>query len=386
MKKWVIVGPAHPLRGGIAALNERLAQALATAKEAVRIESFSLQYPDFLFPGKTQYSDSPPPKYLHINTSINAISPLNWWKVGNKIARERPDCVIFRYWLPFMSPCLGTIARLVRRNGHTVVLCIADNILPHEKHLFDTSLTRYFVSAIDGFLSMSQSVLDDLALFDTTKPRTLSPHPLYDHFGEKMSRSEALARLQLPNTSRYLLFFGLIRDYKGLDILLDAFATLHTQYNSVKLIVAGEFYTDSSPYLKQIAALGLEEHVILHDRYIPDEDVAPYFCVADMVVQPYKHATQSGVTQIAYHFERPMLVTRVGGLSEMVPDGKVGYVVTPSPQAVATALVDFYEHQRSNYFEQNVADEKQRYTWDKMVAALESLYQICRNKKTLPNS
>lgn len=285
-----------------------------------------------------------------------------------------------------MSPCLGTIARLVRRNGHTVVLCIADNILPHEKRLFDTSLTQYFVSAIDGFLSMSQSVLDDLALFDTTKPRTLSPHPLYDHFGEKMSRSEALTRLQLPDTARYLLFFGLIRDYKGLDILLEAFATLRTQYNSVKLIVAGEFYADPSPYLKQIAALGLEEHLILHDRYIPDEEVAPYFCAADMVVQPYKHATQSGVTQIAYHFERPMLVTRVGGLSEMVPDGKVGYVVEPSSQAVATALVDFYEHQRSSYFEQNVVGEKQRYTWDKMVAALESLYQTCRNKKTLPNS
>ena len=372
--KVVIIGPAYPLRGGLATYNERLARAFREAGDEVRIVTFSLQYPDFLFPGQTQYSTEPGPADLDIEVSLNSVNPLSWLRVGRKLRRERPDLVIFRFWLPVMGPALGTVARLVRGNGHTRVVAITDNVIPHEKRPGDRPLTRYFLSACHGFVTMSRSVLDDLrALGFGTRPALYRPHPLYDNFGPIKPKAAALAALGLPETFRYVLFFGFIRAYKGLDILLEAFADTRLAQLPIKLIIAGEFYEDAAPYEAIIARYQLEDRIVRATDFIPNEKVVDYFCAADLIMQPYKNATQSGVSQIAYHFERPMLVTDVGGLAELIPAGVVGYVVPPTPTAIADAVVDFYAQQREETFAAGVQAQKKQFSWPVMVAALKEV-------------
>ena len=373
--KVTLVGTAHPFRGGIAAFTERLAKAFKQNKDEVRISTFTLQYPKILFPGETQYSSSPKPTDLDITQEVNSINPFNWIKVGNKIRKEKPDLVILKYWIPFMGPCLGTIARRIRKNKHTKIIAVVHNIIPHEKRFGDNALNKYFVKSVDAFMSMSQSVLDDLKTFDAQKPKLLSPHPLYDNFGAAKTREEALKALDLDTNYNYMLFFGIIRQYKGLDILLKAFADKRLNNGKNKLIVAGEFYEDDTVYRDLIKKYQLEDAIVLATRFIPDEEVVNYFCAADIIVQPYKHATQSGVTQIAYHFEKPMLVTDVGGLKEIVPHNKVGYVTNPNEKEVADALVDFYQNNRAEEFFVGVKDEKQKYSWQTMVDNIDALYQ-----------
>jgi len=340
----------------------------------VRIVTFSLQYPDFLFPGQTQFSTELGPVNLEIEVSLNSVNPFSWLKVGRKLRVERPDLVIFRFWLPFMGPALGTVARLVRGNGHTRVVAITDNVIPHEKRPGDGPLTRYFLSACDGFVTMSRSVLSDLQrLGFGRKPALYRPHPLYDNFGPIKSKREALAALRLPDAIGYLLFFGFIRAYKGLDIMLEAFADKRLVAMPIKLIIAGEFYEDAAPYETLIQRYNLEERIIRATDFIPNEKVVDYFCAADLIVQPYKNATQSGVSQIAYHFERPMLVTDVGGLAELIPDGVVGYVVPPTPVAIADAVVDFYAAKREESFAVGVREQKKQFSWPIMVAALKEV-------------
>lgn len=371
--KITILGTAYPYRGGLSAFNERLAREFAREGEEVSIETFTLQYPNFLFPGKTQYSSEPAPSDLQITRSVNSVNPFNWLCVGRKIAKSAPDILIIKYWLPFMSPCLGSIARMARRNGKTKVISILDNIIPHEKRLADKLFSQYFVGTVDGFVAMSKSVLNDLNLFDQQKPRAFCAHPLYDNFGDQRERVEALKSLNLDPTVSYLLFFGFIRDYKGLDLLLEAMSDERIRQKNVKLIVAGEFYNNSDKYFELEKTLNLGDKVIWHNDFIPDSQVATYFAAADMVVQPYKSATQSGVTQIAYHFEKPMLVTKVGGLAEIVPDGKVGYVVEPDAQSVADALCDFYDHDKVTVFTENVKTEKKKYAWSRMTETVKSM-------------
>ena len=372
--KIVIIGPAYPLRGGLATYNERLARAFKEAGDEVRIVTFSLQYPDFLFPGETQFSTEAGPADLNIEVSLNSVNPLSWLAVGRKLRREQPDLVVFRFWLPFMGPALGTVARLVRGNGHTRVVAITDNVIPHEKRPGDRPLTRYFLSACDGFVTMSRSVLKDLqALGFGGKPALYRPHPLYDNFGPIKPKADALVALKLPATTGYLLFFGFIRAYKGLDIMLEALADKRLAELPIKLIIAGEFYEDAAPYEELIRHYELEDRIIRATDFIPNEKVVDYFCAADLIVQPYKNATQSGVSQIAYHFERPMLVTDVGGLAELIPDGVVGYVVSPTPTAIANAVVDFYAEQREEAFAAGVREQKKQFSWPVMVAALKEV-------------
>jgi D-inositol-3-phosphate glycosyltransferase len=372
--KIIIIGPAYPLRGGLATYNERLARAFQAAGDEVRIVTFSLQYPDFLFPGQTQFSTEAGPHDLDIEVSLNSVNPLSWLSVGRKLRAVRPDLVVFRFWLPFMGPALGTVARLVRGNGHTRVVAITDNVIPHEKRPGDRPLTRYFLSACDGFVTMSRSVLGDLQrLGFGRKPALYRPHPLYDNFGPIKPKDEALAALGLSAEVGYLLFFGFIRAYKGLDILLEAFADARLATLPVKLIIAGEFYEDAAPYEALIQQHKLESRLVRATDFIPNERVADYFCAADLIVQPYKNATQSGVSQIAYHFERPMLVTDVGGLAELIPAGEVGYVVPPNAQAIADAIVDFYARQREARFTEGVREHKKQFSWPLMVAALKEV-------------
>ena len=330
--KITILGPAHPYRGGLASIMEIMARTFQRRGDEVDIKTFTLQYPSQLFPGESQTVATPPPADLRICRCVNTMNPLNWVRVGRRIRRERPDFVLMKYWTPFMAPCFGTIARIARGNGHTKVLCQIDNVEPHERHLTDKPFNRYYLHSVDGFVYMSEQVHSELRAYSDA-PALFSPHPLFENFGERVERSEACVRLGLDPANRYVLFFGLIRDYKGLDLLLDAWAQLRRagRTEGRRLIVAGEFYTAREPYLNRIADNGLQDEVLLHDRFIPDDDVKYYFSAADFVVQPYKTATQSGVTQIAYQFCVPMVVTKVGGLAEIVPDGRVGYVCEPTP-------------------------------------------------------
>ncbi|WP_240935776.1 glycosyltransferase [Hymenobacter sp. HDW8] len=301
------------------------------------------------------------------------MSPVSWWRVGNRLRREKPELVVFRFWLPFMGPALGTIARLIARNRHTRVVAITDNVIPHEKRPGDRPLTRYFLSACHGFVTMSRSVLADLRRLHFNQPARYQPHPLYDNFGPLKPKMQALQALNLSPDFQYILFFGFIRAYKGLDLLLEAFADARLSALPVKLLIAGEFYEPAAPYDALIQQYNLEERLVRATDFIPNERVADYFCAADLVVQPYKNATQSGVSQIAYHFERPMLVTDVGGLSELIPDGEVGYVTKPQPKAIADALVDFYQNKREQQFTAGVREQKKQFSWSEMVTALKAM-------------
>jgi D-inositol-3-phosphate glycosyltransferase len=375
MAEVVIIGPAYPLRGGLATYNERLARAFQANGDQVELITFSLQYPGFLFPGQTQYSTDPPPEGLAIKVLINSINPLSWIRVGNYLRKRKPDLVIFRFWLPFMGPCFGTMARIIARNQTTRILAITDNVIPHERRIGDLPFTKYFLHACQGFITMSRAVMQDLELLAPEKPKSYQVHPLYDNFGALLSKQTARQRLQLPPDGRYILFFGFIRAYKGLDLLLKALPDQRLRKLKVKLIIAGEFYEDATPYEALIREHQLEAHLVRATEFIPNSRVADYFCAADLVVQPYKHATQSGVSQVAYHFEKPMVVTDVGGLAESVPHGKVGYVVPPNPAAIATAIADFYAQDREAEFRQGVAEEKKKFTWEKMVQAI---YELSR--------
>ena len=368
--KIVILGTAWPYRGGLAVYNERLAREFAAEGNDVTIYTFTLQYPSFLFPGKTQYSTEPAPSDLKIVRSLNSINPLSWGKTGRAIRALQPDILIIKFWLPFMAPCLGRVARIVKRGGKTKVVSILDNIIPHEHRPGDRLFGRYFTRSVDGFVAMSDSVLEDLNQFDTVKPRVFCRHPLYDNFGAKASREEALKFLGLDPKQRYMLFFGLIRDYKGLDLLLKAYADSRFRKMNVKLIVAGEFYSGSEKYFEMEKELGLEGMIVWKSDFVPDSEVRYCFGAADIIVQPYKTATQSGVTQIAYHFEKPMLVTNVGGLAEIVPDGKVGYVVEPDSAQIADALVDFFENSRQEQFTEGILTEKKQYAWSNMTRSV----------------
>ena len=371
--KIIIVGTTYPFRGGLAAFNERLAREYIQQGHEVEIFTFSLQYPSFLFPGKTQFSSEEAPTDLKIHRTINSVNPLSWLLTGRKIKKLNPDKVIFCYWMAFIAPCFGTIARLAR-SPKTEIIALIHNMIPHEPTILDKLFPKYFVNAMDGFVAMADSVIEDVKHFDAnSKPKIVSPHPIYDHYGALLDKKDAAIKLGLYDQNAYILFFGFIRQYKGLDLLLEAFADERLRKFPLKLIVAGEFYENPEPYLSQIAKLKLGNFVELRTVFIPDSEVRNYFSVADIVAQPYRTATQSGVSQIAYHFEKPMLVTNVGGLAEIVPHGKVGYVVDVEPAQIADALVDFYESKRADEFIENIKTEKLKYAWSQMTEAINNL-------------
>ena len=357
-QKVIIIGPAHPLRGGLASFDERLARQFQQQDFDTTIYTFSLQYPDFLFPGTTQYSTEPAPNDIKIKVCINSINPFNWIKVGNELRKLKPSIIVVRYWLPMMGPCLGTILRIVKKNKITRVVCIADNVIPHEKRFGDKPFTTYFFNPIDAFVTMSAKVLNDLRTF-TTKPAKQIVHPLYDNFGEAINKSEARRKLGLNENEQIILFFGFIRKYKGLDILLEAMSLLN---NDIKLLIAGEFYEDRKLYDDLIAQLKIADKLILRTDFINDSEVALYLSAADFVIQPYKNATQSGVTPLAYHFEKPMLVTNVGSLPDLVPDHKVGLVAEPNALSVKEKIKELYQL-GEDYFLPHLREEKKKYSW-----------------------
>lgn len=358
--KIFIVGPAYPYRGGIADTNESLARALQDQGHEVKLITFKMQYPGFLFPGKSQLSPNPQPKNISIQRWINSMNPLNWINTARKINKEEPNVVIIRYWLPFMAPCLGSIARLLNKNCKVLGFC--DNVIPHEKRPGDQQLSKYFISSCDAFICLSNKVNEELKTF-TDKKIICIPHPINDNLGKKLPKQIARQQLKLNLSGNYILFFGLVRKYKGLDLLLRAMAEQTVREKNIKLIVAGEFYEDKNEYLEFIRSNAIEENVIIIDQFIPTDAIKLYFSAVDMVAQTYHTASQSGVSQLAYNFDKPILVTDVGGLSETVPHMKVGYVVKKDPKKIAAALVDFYENKREHSFVANVQIEKIQFSW-----------------------
>jgi glycosyltransferase involved in cell wall biosynthesis len=380
--KVIVLGTAWPYRGGLATFNERLARQFAAEGNEVEIWTFTLQYPSFLFPGKTQYTSEPAPKDLVIRRELNSCNPFNWWQVGRALRKAAPDLLVCCYWMSFFAPMYACLSRMVRRNGKTRCVALVHNMIPHEPNILDRLFAPAFVRSQDGFVALSESVVKDIERIERPtnndqRPKTFSPHPIYDHYGERMSKTEACKALGLPEGKDYMLFFGLVRAYKGLDLLLEAFGSIKEQLPDLQLIVAGEFYEDEDKYRAQISALGLDERVVIRNEFIPDGDLRKYFSAASLVVQPYKTATQSGVTQVAFHFEKPMLVTNVGGLGEIVHDRKMGYACEPTPQSIAEAILDYYRNNRQEAYTAYLQKEKNKYAWSNMTTAFENILSQC---------
>ena len=374
MAKIFIIGPAYPLRGGLATFDELFCKAFNEQGHDCEIISYSLQYPNFLFPGSTQFDTSGnAPKNIKIHTLINSVNPLSWIKTARFIKKQKPDFIVFRFWIPFMGPALGSIARMVRKSG-VKVLAITDNVIPHETRPGDVAFAKYFIKACDGFVTMSKAVMKDLEKFTSTSHKKYLLHPLYTSFGEKLNKADARRALDLPVDKQLILFFGLIRNYKGLDMLLDAMNELKSNKN-INLVIAGEFYEDKQPYLDLIKKYGIEDQVILHGKFIANEDVKLYFSAADLVTLPYRSATQSGVTQVSFHFEVPTLVTNVGGLGEIIPDKIAGYVVEPNGKSIAEGIKDYFENNRMSSFTEGMKKEKQKYDWKIFVDEVIDLYK-----------
>ncbi len=381
--KITFLGPAYPFRGGLAAFNERLARQFTSECKDVDIRTFTLQYPKILFPGKTQYKSGPAPEGIKIIRELNSINPFNWLRTGLKLRKEKCDILLIRYWLPFMAPCLGVVARIVKSNKYTMVISIVDNAIPHEKRPGDAVLTKFFMKSIDGAVVLSDVVRFDIESFRKDIPITVTAHPLFDNYGKKINRKEALSALNLDPDFIYLLFFGFVRNYKGLDLLLKAFADNRLRDKKLKLIIAGEFYESEAPYRKIVRESGLEDDVIFFNRFINDDEVKLFFSSADLVVQPYKSATQSGVTQIGYQFDVPMLVTDVGGLKEIVPHEKCGYVVKPDPEEIADSIIDYLENNRKSAFTECVKKEKEKFSWNKMTDSITEVFYRCLLKQLI---
>jgi len=372
-KRLVLVGPVYPYRGGIAHFLEKMARDLRARGHTVEVVTFTRQYPERLFPGATQYEAAPPPYPVAAVRLIDTLNPASWIRAVRHVARFAPDAVVFKYWMPFFAPAFGTIARLLRRRGIPSI-AVVHNALPHERRPGDAALSNYFLRACAGFVTLSEAVTRDLGVLGVRGPVRQVAHPVYDVFGEALPKADARAKLGLPPDAPVLLFFGFVRKYKGLHALLEAMPRLVEALPGVRLVVAGEFYEDEAPYREQIARLGLSEHVALHDRYVPNDAVATYFSAADLVVQPYLSATQSGVAQIAFHFERPVVVTDVGGLAEIVRGGRAGLVVPPGdPEALARAVLRFFREDLAERLTAGVREAKKQYGWEPLYEAIEAL-------------
>ncbi|HEY3875296.1 MAG TPA: glycosyltransferase [Candidatus Kapabacteria bacterium] len=393
----VIVGTAYPLRGGIAHYVALLAQTLIKRGHEVKIITFKRQYPKFLFPGKSQEEQTPSPfqknssqplqggsrEVLEPATTeilIDSLNPITWMKAGAAAAKFKPDLIIFKYWIPFFAPDYGVIARvakwLTRKKGKQCkIVFIADNVLPHEKRPGDLMFTRFAFRSVDSFIVQSEAVERDLKSLMPSATCIRLDHPVYEIFGSRMDRSFARKTLSIPEDVPAILFFGYIRKYKGLDLLLRAMPQLLAKLPELRLIVAGEFYDDEAEYRSLMSELKIpESNLVLDTDYIPNEDVAIYFSAANATVLPYRSATQSGIVQIAYNFDQPVIATDVGGLAEIVIDGKSGLIAPEAkPEAIAEKVIQFFNEQLEEPLTNGVIDEKKKYSWDTFAEGIEAL-------------
>ena len=363
--KITILSTAYPLRGGISHFNGLLYKELKK-NHIVNVITFKRQYPSIFFPGKSQFESSDTVEEIPTEILVDSVNPINWIKIGLKIKKDKPDILIYKYWMPFFAPCFGTISRIVKSNNKTKVLVICDNVLPHEKEPGDIALTKYFFKAADYFILLSENVKNDLIrLFPKAKNRVL-PHPIYSNFGLPVDKEEAKSFLKIK-CHKVMLFFGFIRDYKGLDVLLKAMSILKDKLN-LKLLIAGEFYSNKEKYLFLIKELGLEKNILLFTDFIPTTDVKYYFSASDCVILPYRDATQSGIVQIAMNFQKPVIAANVGGLAEVIKDGVSGFIVEKeNPDALAGAILKFYLEKKEELFISGIFNEVNKYSWEKFI-------------------
>ena len=371
--KIIIVGTSYPLRGGIAHYNALLYQQLSK-KHQVEVITFKRQYPSLLFPGKTQNETDGEMLRVPSESLVDSINPLNWITVGKEIKQRKPDLIIMKYWLPFFGPCFGTIARFATKGTDTKVLYICDNVVPHEKRPGDKAFTKYAFGIGDYFIVQSDSVERDLNTFRPGSRYKKVAHPVYNIFGEPVDKAQARRQLGISD-ERILLFFGYVRAYKGLNVMLEAMAKLSKEMNA-KLLVVGEFYDDKEKYMKLIAEYGVQDSVLVNSDYVANDKVGVYFSAADVVMLPYISATQSGIAQIAYNFNKPVIATNVGGLMEVVKDMTTGFVVPPNDaESLKNAIVRFFKENREKEFASNVEVEKKKYSWESMTNAIEEFMQ-----------
>jgi len=379
--KRIIIGPAYPFRGGISESTQALQNFFNKNGEVSRIVSYSLQYPKFLFPGKEQIMTDLEANSDNTFNLINTLNPISWFNTAKWIVKENPDYVVIRYWHPYFSICLSVIARILRKKSIFTVSWI-DNVLPHESVPFQSYLSSLFLKSCDAFVVMSDSVKKDVinCCTNLNKPILISPHPVYNIFGSIIEKNIAkenigISKSSIDNKDKYILFFGLIRKYKGLDLLLDVIASKKMKKMNIKLIIAGEFYDSKNNYINKINELNIKNRVILHDYYIKNKDVRNYFCASDIVVQPYISATQSGVSMVAYNFNKPLLLTNVGGLSEYVDHKNNGYLVNPNVEEIVEALHDYYVNDREESFTNSIKTQKSHYSWDNLAFQFDELYK-----------
>ena len=372
--KIVLVGPFPPFRGGISDLNAALADHLSKRHEIHAI-NFTTQYPKVLFPGKTQFKKGDSAQEVDSIRCLSSINPFSWRKTAYKIIDIDPDLVLFRFWLPFFAPAFSGVAKKIRKYSDATIMAICDNIIPHEERLLDTRLTKRFFGFIDSFIVLSKKVENELLSFVPKAKYKYSPHPIYSIFNNTLSKEQAKAELKLA-TKKVLLFFGLIREYKGLDILINAMEKIKTELEDYTLLIVGECYENENKYTDLIKKAGITDNVKCHYSFIPDNEVGKYFSAADVVVLPYKTASQSGIVQIAYHFDTPVIVSNVGGLPEIVDEGKTGYCVEPNSNAFAKAIKAFYENDIISEMNSNISEYKSQFSWDAMVKAIEKLVNV----------
>ncbi len=372
-RRIALVGPAAPFRGGIAQFTDTVAAGLRDRGWPVYMATFRRQYPGFLFPGTSQFD---PGRTVAPDTHrlIDSIGPGTWGAAAKAIAEQDPAAVVFQYWTPFFAPAYGVMARRLAAQGIRVA-AIVHNVYPHEKrHGLVSRLAGYFLKRCDALLTLSDAVAADLRALGVAASVETAPHPVYGHFGDPLPREEARKRLHLPEDADVLLFFGFVRAYKGLPVLLRALPRILARRPRARLVVAGEFYEDEQTYRDLIASLGIGDAVLVRSEYIPEEEVGLYFSAANLVVQPYESATQSGVVQTAYHFDRPVVVTDVGGLAEVVADGVSGYVAPPGdPAALADAVIRYFEEDREAAFAEGVQRERERCSWGRLLDTLETM-------------
>ena len=381
MLKRIIIGPTYPLRGGISESNHALQSAFKEKGGVTKIVSYSLQYPSFLFPGKTQNMDDVKESADNTFKLINTLNPVSWIQTIRWIIKEKPDYIIVRYWHPYFAICLSFIISILKKQSFFIIGWI-DNVNPHESIPFQHFLTSCFLKSCNTFMVMSNSVKNDIIKFHSVVEGKIHfhPHPIYNVFGNTIHKTVAKSNIGITefneiNQGRYILFFGLIRKYKGLNLLLDVIASKKIKALNLKLIIAGEFYDSKEKYIQQINSLNINDRIRLYDFYIKNEDVANYFCAADIVVQPYISATQSGVSMVAYNFNKPILLTNVGGLSEYVEHKKNGYLVNSNIDDIALALEDFYTNNRESQFSNVIKNQKSDYTWTNLCNNFDMLYK-----------
>lgn len=356
----------YPFRGGIAQFNASLYRAFE-GRNTVKAFTFTRQYPDFLFPGETQMvTEKDNADKIPSERILDTMNPITYFSSANRIQKLSPDILLMKYWMSYMAPSLGTVAKKIKKKSK--VITVLDNVIPHEKRFFDSSFTKYFLNQNHGFVVMSDSVKNDLLKFIPNAKYISHPHPLYNHFGKKVDAAESRKKLSIPEGKKVILFFGFIRDYKGLDLLIDAMAKLNDEY---LLVTCGEVYGSFEKYNQQIEKLGIKNKILLHVRYISDDEVPLFFSASDVCVLPYKSATQSGITSIAYHFDLPLIATDTGGLKESILHNKTGIIVdSPDANLIASAISNYFTQNLRLKFQEEIKLLKSKLSWNSLANAI----------------